>query len=124
MNDVLTAFELSQAMVNKSHEIDQAVAEYKRQSKDYATAKHASELGQAQAQGMLPKGGTVDQRKAIVVVQCERLIAHEYMTDALKNGADKALRAYTAQLSALQSLATALRAELQMARMDNYSGVP
>jgi hypothetical protein len=119
MSDVLTAHELYGQMVAKSAQIDQALAEYRQQALNYANTKHASELAQAIA---FPKTkGTVDERKHAILNICSDVYLTELQAEALRNGADKALKARMAQLSALQSTASALREEIRMARQDNFS---
>jgi hypothetical protein len=119
MSDVLTAHELYGQMVAKSAEVDQAVAEYRKQALNYATKKHESERDQAIAYPTTK--GTVDERKAAVYRLVNVSILEELRADALRNGADRALKAAMAQLSALQSMASALREEIRLARQDNFS---
>jgi hypothetical protein len=115
----LTAFELNSQLVAKSVEVDQAVAEYKLQARVYADAKHASEMDQAVAYPSTK--GTVRERETAVYRLCGDSILLELRAEALRNSADRALKAHMAQLSALQSMAAALRQELALARTDNYS---
>lgn len=119
MPDVLTAFELHSQMIAKSNEVSETVGEYKTRAEEYARAKYESEL--AQSRKYPDTKGTVDERKSKVFYECREFIDKEYQADALRNSADRALKAALAQLSAIQSSAAALRAELQMARTDNYS---
>jgi hypothetical protein len=64
---------------------------------------------------------TVGDIEAALYLMCSDAKFEELRTGALEHGADRALRAYMAQLSALQSQATALREELRLARTDNFS---
>jgi hypothetical protein len=117
--DVLTAYELHGDMIAASNHVSDCVTEYERRAKEWAAAKYDVELARSQE---YPKTkGTVDERKAKVFYACREYEQAELQADALKNSADRALKAALAQLSALQSAAAALRAELQLVRTDNYS---
>ena len=120
MSDVLTAHELASRMIALSAGIDQAVAEYKTRAEGYAKAKTQSEFAQATAYPQLDKR-TVDEKRALVTIAAGKDMFAELQADALRNSADRALKAKLAQLSALQSLAAALREELRLARTDNYT---
>jgi hypothetical protein len=120
VNAVLTAYDLNQQMMAKSREVDEALVEYRRAADQWATAEHTSKRSQAQAY-LTAKAKTVGEREALVFIQCEAEILSASTFDALRNGAKEALRARLAQLSALQSQATALREEIRLARTDNYS---
>jgi hypothetical protein len=119
--DVLTAIDLNRSMTEKSHEVDEAVTELKRQSMAHAIAIHAAEKAKALARPGVKKNlgpkPTVDDINAAVYLMCSDTIFEELRSGALEHGADRALRAYMAQLSALQSQATALREELRLARV-------
>ena len=116
---VLTAFEIHEQMIEAARQVDACVEEYKRRADAYAIAKHGSEMAQAIA--FPSTKGTVDERKATVMRMCGEVMLMELQADALKNSADRALKAALAKLSAIQSSAAALRAELQLVRTDNYS---
>jgi hypothetical protein len=119
VTDVLTAYELNQYMLAASEKVTQTVTEYETRAKAWATAKYDVELARSQE---YPKTkGTVDERKAKVFYACREYEQAELQADALRNSADRAVKAALAQLSALQSSAAALRAELQLVRTDNYS---
>jgi hypothetical protein len=128
LSDVLTAYELYTQMVAKSAEIDQALTEYKSQALAHADAEVQAERAQALARPGVKKElgpkATVGDIKAAVFLLCGDQILNELRTDALRNGSDRALKAYLAQLSALQSLASALREEIRLNRTDNYTGGP
>ena len=116
---VLTAFEIHTDMVEAARQVDACVEEYKLRAKGWADAKFDVELARAQE---YPKTkGTVDERKAKVFYACREYEQAELQADALKNSADRALKAALAKLSAIQSSAAALRSELALARTDNYS---
>jgi hypothetical protein len=128
MTDVLTAYELHGDMIAASNHVSDCVTEYQTQAKAWAQAEFDSEKAQAVTRPSVKKElgpkATVDDIRAAVLLRCADLILAELMADALKNSADRALKAALANLSALQSMAAALRSELQMARVDNYSSGP
>jgi hypothetical protein len=125
VTEVLTAYELHGDMIAASNHVSDCVTEYTLRADEWADAKHAWEMAQSLARPgvkkeMGPKA-TVDDIKASVYILCADQALKELQADALKNSADRALKAALAQLSALQSAAAALRAELQLVRTDNYS---
>jgi hypothetical protein len=124
VSDVLTAIDLNRSMTEKSHEVDEAVTELRKQTMAHAIAEFASEKAQALARPGVKKNlgpkATVDDIKAAVFLMCADTKFEELRSGALEHGADRALRAYMAQLSALQSQATALREELKFNRV--YTG--
>jgi hypothetical protein len=126
--DVLTAFDLNQQMVAKSKDVDAAVREYQTQAIDHFEATFALEIKKATARPGVKKSigpkPTVDDVNAALYVMCADEEYAALRTEALRNGADKAVRATMAQLSALQSQASALKEELRLARTDNYQGGP
>ena len=121
--DVLSAFELNKLLVNKSAEVDEALKSYREANQEWVLADRTARIARAQAY-LLSKGKTVAEREAFVEIECDQETFAEHRLDALRNGAKEALRARLSQLSAQQSMASALREELRFSRTDNYSGQP
>ena len=113
--DILTAYALNRELVKVADEVDQTIAEYRTRALEYADIKADSELAQASAYPQTT--GTVDERKAAVTRACIEAIRSEYRAEALRNSADRAVKASMARLSALQSMAAALREELRLGRV-------
>jgi hypothetical protein len=128
VTDILTAYELNQYMLAASEKVSTAVTEYETRAKEWAVIKHLAEMNQALARPQVKKDlgpkPTVDDINAAVYILCAESNLAELQADALRNSADRAVKAALANLSALQSMAAALRSELQMARVDNYSSGP
>jgi hypothetical protein len=106
---VLTAFELSKQMVAKSHEIDEALTElrdFRQTSEKFLTAK----------------GATIKDRESLVNLECEDAIYEELKWKNLKEVFKKTVDVRMGQLSALQSLSSALREELRLNRVGPQEG--
>lgn len=112
---VLSAFELNTAMVEKSREVDLALDEYRRYNRQWAEAENVSRKKQAQAYAFV-KGKTVPETRALIDLECDEELSQALLADVLRNSAKEALRARMSQLSALQSMASALREELRFGR--------
>lgn len=115
--DVLTAAELNSMMIAKSREVDSALEAFRVANEEWVQADRVARRAEAQAY-LLSKGKTVPERRALVELECEDELFDEHRLDALRNAAREALRARLAQLSALQSLASAAREEMRLARTE------
>lgn len=114
--DILTAFQLNQLMMKLSRDIDDAVGEYKLRAEEFAAVKTTSEFAAATAWPMNDKR-TVDEKRSLVTIATSKELFAELKAEALRNSADRALKAAMAKLSACQSLAAALREELRFNRV-------
>lgn len=123
--DLVSPADLVPEMHRLSEELDHALGDLTERSHKWAEAENAYRMARAKSQlkasGELESQGferpTVDEKRAYVDLQTpkERLEAH--MQEALMNAAREAVRARRSQLSALQSAAAAVRAEIEMASM-------
>lgn len=113
MSELITPQMLQTEMIRLSSEIDQAHASLVSLSHEWAEAENAYRLAKAVA--FLASSGTVGERQAYCdkATSSERLRAHK--AEALKVAALENVRNRRAQLSALQSVAHAVRSEVEMA---------
>lgn len=113
MSDLITVADLRDEMLRLSRELDGAHDTLIKTSHDWAQAENTYRLAKANA--YLASSGTVDSRKASVdkATSPERVTAHT--AEALKVAALENVRNRRAQLSALQSVAHAVRSEVEMA---------
>ncbi len=109
-----TPGDLVAEMLRLSARLDQALAFFYDQSQEWAVAEDA--YRSAKARAYLASDGTVPARNAQVDEACavERQRAH--LADAMRQAALEAVRSRRAQLSACQSVANAVRSEVEMAR--------
>lgn len=112
MSDLVTPADLRAEMLRLSRELDAAHDSLVKASHDWARAENEYRL--AKANSYLTSSGTVDARKAQVdkTTSGERVQAHT--AEALKVAALENVRNKRAQLSALQSVAHAVRSEVEM----------
>jgi hypothetical protein len=101
-------------MTRLSSRLDDAHAELVHRSYEWAKSENKYRL--ARANSYLASSGTVAEREARVdkATDTERLEAHT--AEALKVAALESVRSVRAQLSACQSVANAVRSEMEMAR--------
>lgn len=113
MSDLITVADLRAEMLRLSASLDRAHEELIRASSEWARTENEYRLAKANA--FLASSGTVDARKATVdkATSVERVAAHT--AEALKVAALENVRNRRAQLSALQSVAHAVRSEVEMA---------
>lgn len=107
--------ELTQEMLRLSRLIDQGIAALTDQAREYAEAEHDYRQAKAQAWVSAPDG-TVPERQAWVDGRCAPLRRRRDLAEGLKLAALEAVRSRRAQLSALQTVANALRAEMDLAK--------
>jgi hypothetical protein len=94
--------------------IDDALDHLREVATAYAVAEHA--FRQARASAWMRTHGTISDREAQVELRCGDLRHERDTAENLKAAAMESLRARRAQLSALQSLMGAARAEAEFAR--------
>jgi hypothetical protein len=94
--------------------IDEALDQLRASSRDYADAEHA--YRQARAKAWLAARGTVNERESMVELRCGDLRYARDLADGLRSASVEAIRSRRAQLSALQSVLAASRAEVELAR--------
>ncbi len=115
IHDLMTPFDLQNRMLEKSAEVDTAIAEYRATSVAWVEANRASRIAVNTA--LVTVEGTNDrQRKAKAEQGAEDLIYKEELSKALRDSALEALRARREQLNALNALAYTIRTEMQLAR--------
>lgn len=93
--------------------LDDALAFLKRQTADYAEAEDAYRMARARA--YLESAGTVDERKSAADLATSEQRQRAHLTDGMRQAALEAVRSRRAQISALQSLLNAYRAEAELA---------
>ncbi len=118
--DVLTAYEVNRQMTAKSREIDQALDEYRHNTDLWVVASSNLRKHRAIQYTKVP-GKNQAEREAAMSTEIEDFIYEEERLKAAREVGKEFIRARTAQLSALQSGASALREELRLARVDNFS---
>jgi hypothetical protein len=118
---VLTAFELSKQMIAKSHEVDEALTELRDSAELYPQAYKVM-LRQTSEKFLTAKGSTIRDRESLVNLECEDAIYEEMKWKNLKEVFKKTVDVRMGQLSALQSLSSALREELRLGRTGPQEG--
>lgn len=94
--------------------IDDALRDLRLASREYADAEHA--YRQARAKAWLAARGTVNERESMVELRCGEIRYARDLAEGLRAAAVESIRSRRAQLSALQSLLAASRAEVELAR--------
>lgn len=114
----MTGAELSDEALRLSASIDHALQSLRDYTEQTATAERDYRRGKAEAWVRCPTGGewTAARREAWVDADTADLRYQRDLADGLQRGALESLRSRRAQLSALQSLLAADRAEAEVAR--------
>jgi hypothetical protein len=97
-----------------THLIDDAIDHVREASTAYAVAEH--EYRQARAYAWMRTHGTISDREAQVEIKCGDLRHERDLAENLKMAGMETVRSRRAQLSALQSLMGAVRAEAEFVR--------
>lgn len=108
---------LSRALDAENDYLRIAATDYAKAEDCYRMARARHQLdakGELEAQGR--KGVTVDDCRAHVDLLTSRERVQAHLTEALLNAARESVRSKIAQLSALQSVAAAIRGELELSR--------
>lgn len=110
----VTIEELSAEARRLSELLDRGIAALRDAAKQYADAEH--EYRFAYAKAYLDSTGTVGERDAQVYVAVGSLRRDRDYADAIRTAAVEAVRSRRTQLSAIQSLLAAHKAEAEFAR--------
>lgn len=110
--DLVTPADLRAEMLRLSGELDRAHSALIEASREWARTENEYRLAKANA--FLTSSGTVDARKAQVDKTTSRERVDAHTAEALKVAALENVRNKRAQLSALQSVANAVRSEVEM----------
>lgn len=94
--------------------LDDALSFLRRQTTEYAQAEDAYRMARAKA--YLESAGTVDERKSRADLATSEQRQRAHLADGMRQAALEAVRSRRAQISALQSLLNAHRAEAEFAR--------
>lgn len=113
----MTADELTRELLRLSRLVDDGVKALADQARELAEAEHDYRLAKAQAWLVAP-AGTVPERESWVDGQCADARRRRDLAEGMRVAALEALRSRRAQLSALQSVLAAHRAEAEFARTD------
>lgn len=113
MSELFTPRDLTNEMIRLSRRLDSDHESLTQASHDYAAAENAYRMARAQA--YLRSKGTVDERRSFVDLETENQRIAAHTTEGLKVAALERVRSTRAQLSALQSVANAVRSEVEMA---------
>jgi serine phosphatase RsbU (regulator of sigma subunit) len=106
--------ELGEELWRLTKVIDQALDHLREVAVAYSVAEH--NYRQARASAWMRTHGTISDREAQVELRCGDLRHERDTAENLKAAAMESLRARRAQLSALQSLMGAARAEAEFVR--------
>ena len=114
MTDLLTPRDLIEAMLDASAELDSAQADLETKTREQARSENG--YRKARANAYLGTSGTVGEREAFVdkATGQERYAAH--LSEGLAKAALEAVRSRRTQLSVLQTISSAVKEELAMAR--------
>lgn len=107
-------YEMSVEVRRLSELIDRGLTALRESSAEYASAEHA--YRQARAKLWLAARGTVQERESMVELKCGDLRYARDVADGMRAAAVESVRSRRSQLSALQSLLAASRAEAEFAR--------
>lgn len=107
-----SATEIHGSMLRVARRLHRTVEEYQALAIENAQAQHQAK--QAQAKAYLEVEGTVDHRRALVEIQCADVNLSARIAEAQEFAARKLLDTLRAELSALQSIASAYRAEAEL----------
>ena len=110
----MNLLEISEEMTRLSRLLDAGIGTLASASKDSAEAEHALRKATAVAWAQAPKG-TVPQREAWVEAETADLKRMLDLAEGTRYTALEAVRSRRTQMSALQSLMAAYRAEAEMA---------
>ncbi len=110
----MTPSELTAEMVRLSRLLDDGIDAMRRFAREYADAEDDYRLARARAHAATE--GTVDDAAMPSIWSRQRNVVPPTTPEAMKQAATEAVRARRAQLSALQSLMSAYRADAEFAR--------
>ena len=105
--------ELVQEMLTRSAMLDEAIRELKEQTA--AWAQHEHNYRKARASVYLETEGTVGTREALTAKATLQQWKDAHLAEGLKVAALESVRSRRAQLSAVQSIANAVKAEAMLA---------
>lgn len=111
---MLTPGELQDEMVAASRRLQELIDGHAGFVRDEIDAEREAKLAEARA--YLDATGTVAERQARVVIACEEVRFRADLAHGLRTSSKLAIDAASSQLSALQSMASALREEARLAR--------
>jgi hypothetical protein len=115
VSELPTVAELMAEMTRLSKKLDNGIAELARLGHEYGTAEHA--YRQARAVALLKaEGKTVGAREAHVDITCSDQMLRVRLAEGMRLAAVESVRSRRAQISALQSIARAVRAEMDLAK--------
>lgn len=114
MPDV-TVDQLLEEMLRLSRLIDRGVSALAQAGRDLATSEHDYRKAVSESWARAPEG-TVPEREAWVKGDCASLRLERDLAEAERVAALEAVRSRRTQLSALQTVANAVRAEAEMAK--------
>lgn len=111
----MTPQELVAELIRLPRSLDDALAYLRKMAQEWATAEDAYRLARAKAI-LNADGDTVSQREAQadIATSEERVRAH--YADAMHKAAREAVRSRQAQLSAFQTVARVMEAEIELAK--------
>jgi hypothetical protein len=117
--------DLNAELLRLSTKLEDATDDLQKHSQEYAANEYAYRQAKALAYIKFqndPGGGrrTVEMIKAVVDRECERERMNAYLSRAMKEAGLEKVRSLRAQLSALQSVAAAMRSEMEMAGKGTY----
>ena len=114
-NELMLPYDLQQKMLEKSGEIDEAIAEYRARSTAWVEAQRTARVAFNSAL-LAAEAKNAQERKALAEQSSEALLYAEEMCKALRDSALEALRAKREQLNALNALCYTVREEMKLAR--------
>jgi hypothetical protein len=122
MTDIQTAFALNVQMVEKSKEIDAALMRYRDMTREWVEASRKLRQNVAIQYARGVPGKNQAEREAAMNSEIEEFVFDEERLKAEREIGKEYIRAKTAQLSALQSQAGALKEEIRLARVAPQEG--
>lgn len=124
--DVILPANLNEELLRLASEVESASMVYRRHALKYARAEHVYRARKATVYTQLvaqdkerprKEQRTVPALTAEVDILCEQERLHAYLAEALKQASKERLESLRASLSAVQSVAAAVRAEMDLARI-------
>lgn len=110
--EVVSMSDLARMIFEAVQELQQDVSTLEKRAREFAYADR--EYRREKSKAYLMAKGTIPEREAAVAKETEELRFKAHLAEGLKEASLEAVRSRRAKLSALQTLANAVKAEIEM----------
>jgi hypothetical protein len=111
---MITSLDIAKELKKRSRQVDESLDSLRAAAVEYASAENEYRKGKAQA--ILAAEGTVQEKDALAEIQIGDLRARRDLASQLRDVEMEVVRARRGQLSAVQSVAAVVRAEMEFTR--------